>query len=204
MKILSLTNVIKLMIVIGVIAIFAVVVQSCQSSNNEGIIRVSEKTLDIDEFRTGSLEKLKALQAPPVQPATKFVNGTGKTMELSDFKGRFVLLNVWATWCAPCVIEMPSLNAIAQEFGGDDFAVITISMDQTDAAIDGFFEKHNFGALTRWRDSGLNLASKLGARGLPITVIYNPEGDEMVRVLGEADWTSDEAKALIGEILGRE
>lgn len=204
MKFLSLSNAIKLMIAIGVIAVFALAVQSCQSKKSDDIIRVSEKNLEIANFRRGSLKALKTLDAPPVQPMTTFTNASGQAMNLSEFNGKYVLLNVWATWCPPCVVEMPSLNALAAQYSGDDFAVLTISMDQTDDAIDGFFEKNALTALTRWRDPDLNLASKLKARGLPITIIYNPAGDEIARVSGEADWMSEEAQALIREILGRD
>lgn len=201
MKFLSLSNAIKLMLAIGVIAVFGVFVQSCQASKSKEIIRVSEKTLEIEKFRKGSLEKLQALEAPPVQPVTEFVDGAGQTMKLSDFEGKYVLLNVWATWCAPCIIEMPSLNALAEEFNGNDFAVVTISMDNTDEAIENFFAKNDLAALTRWRDPNLNLAPKLNAQGIPITVIYDPAGDEVMRISGEADWTSEEARGLIREIL---
>ncbi len=202
MKFLSIANAIKLMLVIGVIAVFAVVVQSCQSSKDDDIIRLSEKKLEIDDFKKGSFRKLQSLEAPPVQPITRFVDGAGNRMQLTDFKGQYVLMNVWATWCAPCVIEMPSLNALAEQKNSENFTVLTISMDQDDAAIDTFFERNNLDALTKWRDPGMNLAPKLNARGLPITIIYNPNGDEIARISGEADWTSDEALALVREILG--
>ena len=201
MKSLSISRAIKLMFIIGVIAVFSVAVQSCQSSKDDNIIRLSEKKLEITQFRTGSLHKLQALDAPPAQPQTRFVNGKGETMSLANFKGQFVLLNVWATWCAPCVIEMPSLNTLSGQYSSDDFTVVTISMDQTDAAIETFFKKNDLSNLTQWRDPDLNLAPKLNARGLPITVIYNPAGDEIARVSGEADWASEEAKKLIEAVL---
>lgn len=203
MKFLSLSNAIKLMIAIGVIAVFVLAVQSCQSKKYDDIIRVSEKTLEISKFRKGSLKTLKALEAPPVQPMTIFTNISGQSIKLADFKGQYVLLNVWASWCPPCVVEMPSLNALASQYSGDKFVVLTVSMDQTDDVIETFFQKNELAALTKWRDPDLNLASKLKARGLPITIIYNPAGDEIARVSGEANWMSDEAQALIREILGK-
>jgi len=201
MMFLSIANAIKLMLVIGLIAVFVVVVQSCEPSKRDDIGAVSQKRMEISQFRTGSLKKLQRLEEPPIQPMTEFVDGQGNTMKLSDFKGRYVLLNVWATWCAPCVIEMPSLNALATEMKRDDFVVLTISMDKDDAAIEDFFAKNELAALTRWRDPELTLAPKLGVRGLPITIIYNPRGEEIARVSGEADWTSEEATGLIRTVL---
>ncbi len=202
MKFLSLANAIKLMMIIGVIAVFSVAVQSCQSPKDNDIIRVSEKKLEIAQFKTGSMKRLTVLENPPVQPNSKFVDGQENVMQLTDFQGKYVVLNVWATWCPPCVVEMPSLNKLASEYNGEDLVVLTISMDKDDASIETFFAANDLAHLTRWRDSNLNIAGALKVRGLPITVFYDRRGHEIARVPGEADWASDEAKALVREILG--
>lgn len=204
MKFLSLSNAIKFMIAVGVIAIFAVLVQSCQSPKPPESSTLAEKNLELAQFQTGSLQRLQFLASPPDQPRERYVNWAGETMALSDFRGDYLLLNIWATWCPPCVVEMPSLNAFAGDLRGENIAVVTISMDQQDNAIAAFFAKNNLSNLTNWRDENLTIASKLGKKGLPLTIIYNPRGIEIARISGEVDWSSDEARGLINEILGKE
>lgn len=198
MKTLSLANAIKLMVAIGVIAVFAAVVQSCESK----IPQLSEKKIDVRPYKTGSLKRLRVMPSPPIQPNSIFVNGQEEALQLSDLKGKYVLLNVWATWCPPCVVEMPSLNRLAQTYNGEDFVVMTISMDKDDESIARFFAENDLDHLTRWRDPYFNLAGKLEERGLPITVFYDKGGQEIARLSGEADWDSEEAIGLIKAILG--
>ena len=124
-------------------------------------------------------------------------------MTLRDYRGKYVLLNVWATWCPPCVAEMPSLNELAKLRGGEAFEVVTISMDRAPADADAFFLKHKLNHLTPWHDASFSLNAKVRALGLPISILYDPNGREVARVTGEADWASPEALALIDHLLER-
>ena len=203
MKFLSLQNAIRFMVAIGVIAIFVVAVQSCQSTTIPNKSVRAEQIKALSGFRQDSLKRLQFLREPPNQPRSEFVNGAGQSMRLYDYTGDYLLVNVWATWCGPCIIEMPSLEALAAK----NFAnlnVITISMDSDDQLVDDFFEKQNLQNLTRWRDPNMNLAPKLGAKGIPVTIIYDRQGNEVARVPGEADWNSEEAIGLIKTIIGEE
>lgn len=203
MKFLSLQNAIKFMIAIGVIAIFAVAVQSCQTTTiPEKSVR-AEQIKALSGFRQGSLERLRFLPDPPNQPRSEFVDGAGQSMRLYDYTGDYLLVNVWATWCGPCIVEMPSLEALAAK-ELPNFKVITISMDSDDQLVDDFFEKQDLQHLTRWRDSNMNLAPKLRAKGIPVTIIYDQQGIEIARVPGEADWISEEAMGLVRTIIGAE
>lgn len=192
MKSLSLSNAIKLMVVIGLLAVFAVVVQSCQSPKN-----------GLDIYRTKSLKRLHVSEAPPIQPRSTFSSADGLEMKLSDYRGQYVLLNVWATWCPPCIIEMPSLNELQKKRGGDRFKVVTISMDRKAEDAVAFLEKNGLDNLEPWHDPSFGLNVKVKTRGLPISIFYDPKGREIARVSGEADWASEEALELIDHLLQR-
>ena len=121
----------------------------------------------------------------------------GEPMSLADFRGRIVLVNFWATWCGPCVAEMPSLDRLEAKLGGRDFTVITVSEDRNPAVIAPFYEEHGLRHLKRYHDPSGALSRAFGIRGLPTTVLIDREGQEIGRIEGPAEWDSPEAKALI-------
>ncbi|MEL6239264.1 MAG: TlpA disulfide reductase family protein [Pseudomonadota bacterium] len=122
---------------------------------------------------------------------------------LDAFKGKTVLVNFWATWCAPCLRELPSLDALQGELGGEAFEVLAVAADPKgpDAAAD-FLEKLEIENLTLYADPKLRLATSIGGQAvLPISILYNANGDEVGRLVGEADWASDDAKRLIRAVI---
>ena len=149
---------------------------------------------------TGPMQELVFLDNPPAQPLDRFDGPGGKT-SLADFRGRTVLLNLWASWCAPCVEEMPSLSALQQALGGDDFVVLTVNMDRAKADAQAFLDKAGISNLPLYRDTSFALAQKLtvpGApSGLPLTILYDKSGREQARLSGGADWNSEAAHRLI-------
>ena len=186
---ISLSNAIRGMIALGLIAVLLVIVQSC-----------SQPKTALDLFAKDSLKKLTVLSAPPTQPSTSFSLPEGTKMQLSDYKGKVILLNVWATWCAPCIAEMPMLNDLQAVKGGDDFEVVTVSLDRTadEAAI--FFRDNKIDNLQAWHDASFGLSGSLLLPGLPTSVFYDRNGREISRVSGEVNWTSPEALALIDHL----
>jgi thiol-disulfide isomerase/thioredoxin len=180
------------MIFIGVIAVFVVLVQSCQTPKT-----------GIDRYAVKSLNKLTQLEVAPPQPTLEFTSASGETMTLADYRGQVVLLNAWATWCPPCVAEMPSLNNLQTVRGGDDFQVVTISLDNKKPEITEFFEKNNITALPDWHDATYEINGRLRLPGLPTTVLYNRQGREVARLSGEAVWDSEEALALIDYLISQ-
>lgn len=189
-KIFSLESAIRIMVIGALVAVLLVIVQSCQKPKT-----------GLDAFSKGSLKRL-TIRAPALpQPSMTFKGPGDQVMSLQDYKGKIVLLNVWATWCAPCVIEMPMLNALQEERGGDNFEVVTISVDRQQYDAAEFFKKNDLTALTPWHDGTYSLAAKVGAPGLPISIFYNKSGREIARVAGEVDWTSPEARAYIDHLL---
>ena len=174
---------------VGLLAILLVIVQSC-----------SQPKTGLDLFAKDSLKKLTVLESPPTQPKMTFTDSVGNAMQLPDYHGKVILLNVWATWCAPCIAEMPMLDALQAKRGGTDFEVVTVSLDRTAAEAAMFFRDNNIDNLESWHDGTFSLSSKLTLPGLPTSVLYDRNGRETARVSGEVDWTSDEALALIDKL----
>lgn len=157
----------------------------------------------LEGLREGDMKKLVLHSDPQPVPQTAFqlADGAG-TGTLADYRGKYVLLNFWATWCAPCRKEMPMLAALQQEFGGADFAVVTIATGRNSpAGIKKFFDEIGVTDLPRHQDPRQALARDMGVLGLPVTVIVDPEGREIGRLMGDADWGSDSAKAIISALV---
>lgn len=182
----NVANAIRLMLVVGVLAVLLVVVQSC-----------SKPKTGLELFAKGSLKKLTALESPPVQPIMTFTSPSGREMQLSDYKGKVILVNIWATWCAPCIAEMPMLDELQAVKGGARFEVVTISLDRTAEEAKVWFEKNGIENLPLWHDGTYGVSSKLALPGLPTSIFYNAQGRETARIPGEVDWTSAEALALV-------
>ncbi len=135
---------------------------------------------------------------PREVPAIAFRDGEDRPVSLGDWKGRVVLINLWATWCAPCRREMPSLDALQAKLGGDDFEVVAISVDRKGIpASKAFLEDTGSDNLALYVDPTLRVNADLKAHGLPATILIDREGRERGRLVGPAEWDSDDALALI-------
>ena len=155
-----------------------------------------------EALREGSLKKLVFHSAPRDVSQVMFTDPDGGAHQLADWQGKFVAVNFWATWCAPCRKEMPSLDALQGEFGGENFEVVTIATGRnTLPAISRFFEEASVTQLPILLDPKLELAREMAVLGLPITVILNPEGQEIARLRGDADWYSDSAREVIAALI---
>jgi thiol-disulfide isomerase/thioredoxin len=151
----------------------------------------------------------------PVRTArlTPFRAADGETVDLSRFRGKVVLLNFWATWCAPCIYEMPSLDRLAAGMSGDEFAVVPIAIDEKGlAAVAPFYRDHGLDNLDIYLDPEQRTAyryadnandAEFALYGLPISYIVDHEGRVMGYIAGAVDWQSDAAKALIRYYTGR-
>ncbi|MEN2747525.1 TlpA disulfide reductase family protein [Sphingomonas sp. T9W2] len=133
-------------------------------------------------------------------PTYKFQDGAGKAVTLTDFRGKPVLVNLWATWCAPCVREMPTLDALtAREKAA--LHVLTVSQDMEPAKVQPFLTERKLANLVAYRDPDLQFTTGMNL-SLPTTILYDAAGKEVWRVTGGMDWAGAEAAKLISEAKG--
>ena len=145
---------------------------------------------------------LRAPDLPEQAPAFTLLDLDGTPVSLEAFAGQTVVLNFWATWCAPCRKEMPHLAELQAELGGDDFEVLTIATGRNSPeGIVKFFKDVGINNLPRHQDPKQALASQMGIFGLPITVLIDPQGREIARLRGDADWAGDSAKSIITALI---
>lgn len=141
-------------------------------------------------------------EQPRPLPEVVFEDQSGTTLRLADFRGRVVLLNLWATWCAPCRREMPTLDRLQAMLGGPAFEVVALSVDREGVPpVAAFYEELGLEALAIYVDSSTRAMRALGALGLPTTLLLDREGNEVGRLLGPAEWDSPEMVAFIRDYL---
>ncbi len=164
--------------------------------------RAAAAQTETQAYASAGLQNLVRAATPKPIPDFTFADGDGAERRLSDWRGKVVLINLWATWCAPCKIEMPSLNRLQAELGGEDFTVLPVSLDfgGPDKPRQ-FLESNDLGQLGLYLDGSSRLIQQFGAPGLPFTALIDREGREIARLAGPAEWDSDEALALIREAI---
>jgi thiol-disulfide isomerase/thioredoxin len=134
--------------------------------------------------------------APKPVPAASIVDAQGKPQPLSAFRGRVIILNMWATWCAPCVRELPAVGKLAQALGSGKVTVVAVNAGHDDAAATAAFLKaHGAGNLAVYRDPDLSLLTAFGSQGLPFSVLIDAKGREIARASGPMNWDDPAAIA---------
>jgi len=137
---------------------------------------------------------------PRALPNVRFADGNGRAMTLQDFRGKFVLLNIWATWCPPCRKEMPTLDRLQAKLGGPDFEVVALSIDQGQQSlylVQEFYLQSGVKSLGIYMDSSGDASRYLEVTGLPTTLLIDREGREIGRKIGPAEWDSPETIKVI-------
>ena len=156
----------------------------------------------LNALRDGDMKKLNFHSQTKDVSQTPFTTEAGNSMTLADYQGKHIVLNFWATWCAPCRVEMPMLSDLQTELGGDGFEVVTIATGRNaPPAMKTFFDEIGVDNLPLHRDPKGQLAREMGVFGLPITVILDTKGQELARLRGDAHWNSDSAKAIISALV---
>jgi thiol-disulfide isomerase/thioredoxin len=139
---------------------------------------------------------------PKPAPELDFLDGEGKAVSLEDFRGKVVVLNLWATWCAPCRHEMPSLDRLQAALGDQGLQVVPLSLDRGDISqIEAFYDEVGLPTLDIYHDPKAAAGRAFGAYGLPTTIVLDREGREVGRLLGPAEWDGEDAMSLIRAVL---
>jgi thiol-disulfide isomerase/thioredoxin len=142
--------------------------------------------------------KVDRSRAGTPAPDTEFDDGEGDKVSLASFEGKPVLLNLWGTWCGPCVRELPTLDRLAAAQSGK-LQMIAVSQLDTREKVDAFFAKAKIAALEPYLDADAALMGALKAEVLPTTILYDAKGREIWRVTGDLDWTGSQAAKLLAE-----
>lgn len=151
----------------------------------------------------GAMQAFQHAAAPKAAPGISFTDRAEKALTLADFRGRVVLLNYWATWCGPCVEEMPALERLQARQGGDNFQIVAVSIDRQGLpVVEPFLDKIGIKQLPIYLDRTGASMRAFGVRGLPTTILLDREGNELGRIEGMAEWDSPSAEALIRFYLG--
>ena len=154
---------------------------------------------DAAATQNAAAAKLDRARKGTALPNLAVRNQQGEALDLASLKGKPTLINLWATWCAPCVAELPTLNRIASR-ADLDIEVVTISQDMGQPEkVQAFLDQRGLAQLPAWLDPEGDLPFKLGTATLPTTVLYDAEGREVWRYTGDNDWTSEAAMALLAE-----
>jgi thiol-disulfide isomerase/thioredoxin len=133
-------------------------------------------------------------------PAAAFNDPDGKPTSLKAFAGKPTLVNLWASWCAPCVKELPTLDRLARSENGKlNVVAISQDMDVPHASVVAFLQKHQIATLASYQDPKMALSGALDAEVLPTSILYDANGHEVWRYVGDQDWTSPTAAKLLGE-----
>ena len=134
-------------------------------------------------------------------PATLFNDPDGGEISLADFHGVPTLVNLWASWCGPCVKELPTLQKLAErQAAGGQLSVIAISQDMAPrASVDAFLEGRKISRFAAYHDPDMALSAALGAQVLPTSLLLDAQGREVWRFVGDLDWTGEEAARLLAE-----
>ena len=134
-------------------------------------------------------------------PALELAALDGKTQSLDDYRGRVVLVNFWATWCAPCLEEMPSIEKLRRSFDARRFAVLAVNVGEGPAKATAFAEKVQLGGFNILLDRDLKTSKAWGARVLPATFIVDPDGKVRYSHYGAIDWARPDVRAAIAKLI---
>ncbi|MEM7524609.1 MAG: TlpA disulfide reductase family protein [Pseudomonadota bacterium] len=155
----------------------------------------------LKEARAGDMKKLVIHKAPRDRLERQFLTERDAAKTMADFEGKVMVVNFWATWCPPCRKEMPYLDALKGEIGGDDIDVIAISMDRASPEkITDFYRSIDAQHLDIYREPTLRIGTEAGVLGMPVTIILDRQGREVARLQGEAKWDGPDALDIIMRI----
>ncbi|WP_052341186.1 thiol:disulfide interchange protein TlpA [Salinarimonas rosea] len=195
-------------LVVGAVVAFALVSRNSEAVA-EACIPAQETLTRLAPTATGEVAAVSVHATPRLAPEIAFTGPEGEPLTLADFEGRTLLLNLWATWCAPCREEMPALDALQAEYGGEEFEVVAVNVDTRNLDRPrAWLEEHGIDDLAYYAENEGTLMQTLQRSGhvvgLPTTILVDGAGCELAVLKGPAEWASADAFALIRAALGRE
>ncbi|CAN7287924.1 TlpA family protein disulfide reductase [Phyllobacterium sp. LjRoot231] len=178
-----------------------------QSNPSDQCALKADAAKKIDGAAVGAVAAMRGADTPQSMSALSFTAPDGKPARLSDFKGKTLLVNLWATWCVPCREEMPALDALETKKGGDDFKVVAINIDTgDDTKPKAFLSEIGVKSLELYRDPSMGVFNDLKRKnlafGLPVTMLVDKEGCQIAAMNGPADWSSDDAARFVDAARG--
>ena len=191
---LSLKHILTAFVAIGVLSMIYVL----------GAAMLTPSHVDTSGLETsGDMEKFVIVSELRDFPKANFMNDAQQTVSIGDFNGRVVLVNLWATWCAPCLVEMPALNRLQESLGGDDFEVVAISLDKNADKAREWLKNNEINSLAFYSDQRQTLHADFGANGLPTSYLVDPTGRLIGYLEGDAAWDADDAETLIEHFINQ-
>lgn len=156
----------------------------------------------LEALKQGEMKRLAVHAVPKPASLADFTDRDGGSHSLADWRGKVVLLNFWAVSCVPCREEMPALNALEKDLGGEDFAVVPVAFGYNHpGGLARFLTEYEIDVLPVLLDPARALSAQMGVVAPPVTMLLDRDGNEVARFIGGADWASDEAKALIEALI---
>jgi peroxiredoxin len=147
--------------------------------------------------------RLEIPKTPAAAPNFELKDPAGKQLSLKDFRGKVVFLNFWATWCPPCIEEMPAMEKLHQELEKDGLVMLAVNFQEGPERVKEFFTQHNL-TFTPLLDRDGKVTEQYQAWGLPVTVVINKRGEIAARAMGSKDWHTDEARQLFKKLLAED
>jgi thiol-disulfide isomerase/thioredoxin len=195
-------------VIVGLAGVYGITALSRNAGGDKACRPAVALATKVAPYARGEVAAVNVAKSPLKVPDLTFQDASGKKLDLADFKGRTVLLNLWATWCVPCRKEMPTLDALEQKLGGPDFQVVAVNIDTRDPNKPKAFLK-NIGVhnLSYYADPSAKSFQDLKAIGrafgMPTTLLVDPNGCEIGTIAGPAEWASDDAMKMIKAALGK-
>ena len=194
--------------IVGFVLVWVYVTSTPKSNVAEGALTKAEvnggapAAQKAEGSASGRLAAFVRKKTPEPLADVSFTDGSGNSKSLSDFRGKTVLLNLWATWCAPCREEMPSLDRLQQELGSEKFEVVALALERGGAKpAQKFLDEIKASNLALYVDKSTRAGSKLRVLGMPTTILVDAQGREIGRLSGPAEWDTPEAKKLVSAAL---
>ena len=180
---------------LSALAAFAAVYVIAGRPDNDRGAAIEPSGQAANKLSTGAMTTFVFKQPPAPLPDVQFVNAEGKPVTLKDWSGKVVLLNLWATWCAPCRAEMPALDRLQAALGSDKFEVVALAVDKS--GLEGarkFLDETKAQKLKLYADPTARQGNELKVIGMPTSILIDAQGREIGRLIGPAEWDSPEAK----------